>query len=113
MSEDEARWQPGVNDVPDVEQYEPELHRPYLESLFEEVSSGNTRRALNAIRNRMAQELHLAEGKDVAQLGLALVKVLDALDRVPDLNQADPVNEIAARRERRRRDAGLDQAAGQ
>lgn len=61
----------------------------------------------------MAQELYVADGKDVAQLGLALVKVLDALERVPDLKQADPVNEIAARRERRRRAAGLDEAAGQ
>jgi hypothetical protein len=63
----------------------------------------------------MAQELAVAEGKDVAQLGLALVRVLDALDKVPDLATSDPVDEISRRRSARRAGAQTrrPEAAGQ
>lgn len=118
VSYDEARWIPGVTDGEDVG---PELpagdyaaQSPvYTEGLVGEVASGDMRRALNVIRNRIAEELYIAEGKDVAQLSLALVKVLDAIQKVPVPNAADPVNEIAARRERRRAEAQERRAAGQ
>jgi hypothetical protein len=97
LTSDEFRWSPTEGDENPGE-------TAYF-SLLRAVRTGSTRSGLQAIRDRLAEELQDAEGRDVAQLGLALLKVMEAIEKVPDLQAADPANEIAQRRERRLREA--------
>lgn len=65
--------------------------------LVAEVASGDRRRALVALRNRLAQELTVAEGRNVAAIAGQLQKVLDAIDALPDETEKSNVVDFAAR----------------
>jgi hypothetical protein len=66
-----------------------------------EVASGDRRRALLALRDRLADELATAEGAAVASLSRQLVNVLNELDgiKVPEVSARD---DLASRRTARR-----------
>lgn len=69
------------------------------------IRSGDRRRSLEAIRDRLAAELQDAEGRDVAPISKELRAVIDQLDRIPGGKEVSKRDELAARRARRLADA--------
>ncbi|MET9876566.1 hypothetical protein ABZZ36_18355 [Actinacidiphila glaucinigra] len=69
------------------------------------VQSGDRRRALEAIRDRLAKELQDAEGRDVAPIANQLRATIAELDALPGGKEVSPVDEFTARLEARRAEA--------
>ena len=79
-------------------------------SAFEvDVASGDRRKALEAIRDRLAGEMKRAEGAAVAALSRQLTEVLGQLDAIkePEVSARD---DLARRRAARRADAKVQGA---
>lgn len=72
--------------------------------------SGDQRKALEALRDRLAFEASTAEGSQLAALSKQLVDVLGKLDglKVPEVSKRD---DIKAQREKRRASAGASVGA--
>ncbi|WP_329187036.1 hypothetical protein [Actinacidiphila glaucinigra] len=66
------------------------------------ASSGDRRLALEAIRDRLAKELHDAEGRDVATIAKELRTTIAELDALPGGKEASAVDDLTARRAARR-----------
>lgn len=76
----------------------------------EVIADGTKREQLEAIRDRIASEMDpgfdcckcgkplRSSGSETAALALRLVKVLEALDSIPDTSQVSPLDELRARR---------------
>jgi molecular chaperone GrpE (heat shock protein) len=77
----------------------------YASDLRKVIRSGDRRRSLEAIRDRLATELQDAEGRDVAPIAKELRAVIDQLDRSPGGKEVSKRDELAARRARRLADA--------
>ena len=76
------------------------------------VGQGDIRASLEAVRDRLAEEIDTARyAKDVPPLVQRLVDVIERLEKLPDSGQVDTVDEFTARRERRRA-AAREAAAG-
>lgn len=65
--------------------------------------SGDKRATLIALRDRLAQEIETAGARDLAPLSRQLTEVLRQLDEVPDKKEVTVTDDIAARREARRK----------
>lgn len=65
--------------------------------------SGDKRVTLIALRDRLAEELENAGARDVAPLSRQLMEVLKALDEAPDEKEVTPADDIASRRNARRK----------
>lgn len=72
--------------------------------LPEDVAAGH-RQALEAIRDRLAAELAAAEGRDVAPIARELRAVLGELQGLPSKREESPVDDLAEKRNERRRKA--------
>jgi hypothetical protein len=59
------------------------------------VAGGDRRRSLEVIRDRVAAELALAEGRDVAVLAKELREVIRELDSLPGVGMETPLDRIA------------------
>lgn len=71
--------------------------------LVEEVASGDRRRALVALRDRLAGDLDVCESaRDVGTLAARLADVLEQIDALPNRAEVSAADEIAARRASRR-----------
>jgi hypothetical protein len=68
------------------------------EPLSVAVRSGDRRRALTALRDRLADEAELAEGRDLAPLAKQLAEVIRELDALPLGKEASTSDALAARR---------------
>lgn len=76
--------------------------------LVDEVGTGDRRRSLIAIRDKLAAELELAEGRNVATIAAELTKTIRELDLLPTGKERSAVDELAKRRTtRRKKAAGL------
>lgn len=75
--------------------------------LAESVAAGR-REGLEAVRDRLADELESASGRDVASIARELRMTLADLDKLPDSREESAVDDLAARRRARR-----SHAAGQ
>jgi hypothetical protein len=76
------------------------------ESLSDVVASGDTRRSLEAIRERLAGALESAKyTKDLPPLAKQLVDVMAAIDALPAPGEVSVLDEIAAKRVERRAEA--------
>lgn len=74
--------------------------------LTEAAASGNRLDTLVALRNRLAEEIdNSTSGRDIAALSRQLTDVLEAIAEMPDGVQTSPADEIARRREERRKAA--------
>jgi len=73
--------------------------------LGEAVGSGDRRKALEAIRDKLTGELRTAEGRDAAVLAKELRATIAELDALPGGKEVSKVDELAARRADRRADA--------
>ncbi|MFH8405565.1 hypothetical protein ACH4FX_12430 [Streptomyces sp. NPDC018019] len=63
------------------------------------ISDGDRRVQLEAMRDQLAAAIQReTKGSDIAALTLRLMKVLEALDGVPDDQQASAFDELSARR---------------
>jgi len=72
---------------------------------------GSTREGLVALRDLLARTLEDAELKEVAALAGRLESVLLRLEAMPAAKGLSPLDEIAAKRSKRRPAAGVDSAA--
>lgn len=93
-------------------------HRPVVDTVSEAAASGDRRRALEALRDRLAAEVERVadEGfcveckrgsSSIAPVAKQLRDVLDALDAMPESEGSSVVDDLAARRaERKARAAG-------
>ncbi|GGK32064.1 hypothetical protein GCM10010124_26030 [Pilimelia terevasa] len=63
------------------------------------------REALEAIKDRLTAELDVVEGRDTAVLAKELRATWAELDGLPAVDSDAPADEIARRREQRRRSA--------
>lgn len=73
--------------------------------LPEVVSSGDRRASLEAIRDRIAEELVAADGRDVAPLAKELRAVIAEIDGMGNERTVSKVDELAARRSPNRKSA--------
>lgn len=73
--------------------------------LQDAVESGDRRSALEAIRDRLAEELAGADGKDAAPLARELRATLAELESLPGGKEVSAVDDLSARRAARRADA--------
>jgi hypothetical protein len=71
------------------------------------VARGDRRESLRAIRDRLADELQHAEGRDVAPIAKQLTEVIREIDALPNAAEVSEVADLAKRRESRRKAAGL------
>lgn len=78
----------------------------YATRFQEAIASDRPALALAALRDRLAEEIAVTAGKDLAPLATVLLKVLAELENQPT-ETADPVDELAKRRENRRKAAGF------
>lgn len=68
-----------------------------------EVSSGDERRALEALRLLLAEQILLCDSNVVAQVAARLQSVIERLGALPPaVEESDPLDDIARRREARR-----------
>ena len=74
-------------------------------------AQGSTREGLVALRDLLARTLEDAEPKDVASLAGRLESVLLRLEAMPAAKGLSPLDEIAAKRSKRRPAAGVGVAA--
>jgi hypothetical protein len=68
--------------------------------------TGSRHEALEGIRDRLAAELEDASGRDVASIARELRLTLAEIDGLPSKREESPVDDLAARRDRRRQAAG-------
>jgi hypothetical protein len=71
-------------------------------ALTDEVASGDRRRALEAMRDTLAQHMTTAESSVVAQIAARLQAVIDAIDALPTDSGVSRVDEVRRRREARK-----------
>lgn len=76
----------------------------------EEVTSGDRRRALEALRSELAKRLPDASDREAAPLATQLRQVLSELDALNTGEEGDVVDDLAARRAARR--AGTQDQGG-
>jgi hypothetical protein len=69
------------------------------------VTVGSRRQILETLRDQLIDECSQAVGKDLAPLARELRQVVAELDGIPDATAKAPTDEIAARRDERRRKA--------
>ncbi|MGI5493873.1 hypothetical protein [Microtetraspora malaysiensis] len=69
------------------------------------VAEGDRRASLEAIRDKLARELHDAEGRDAAAIAKELRATIAELDALPGGKEVSAVDELNARRAARRADA--------
>lgn len=70
------------------------------------AQSGDQYNTLVALRNRLAEEIEqTTSGRDLAALSKQLKDVLDAIADLPTGRESSPADEIAKRREERRKKA--------
>ncbi|MCZ7413069.1 hypothetical protein [Streptomyces sp. WMMC897] len=69
------------------------------------AAGGDRRAVLEAIRNRLAEELDDAEGAQAASVAKELRAVMAELNALPGGKEVSPLDELTARREARRADA--------
>jgi hypothetical protein len=74
-------------------------------SLPESVAQ-DRRTALESIRDRLAQELEVAEGREVAPIARELRLTIAELEGLPGGREESPVDDLAARRQKRRQASG-------
>jgi hypothetical protein len=70
-----------------------------------EAVRGDRRAALEAIRDKLAAELDDAEGRDAATVAKELRATLAELESLPGGKEASAVDDLSARRAKRRADA--------
>lgn len=80
-------------------------------SFVSEVCSGDERRALEAMRLKLATEMDAAPAAVVAQVAARLQAVLVRLSELPDREAVSKSDDLAARRKARRAAAGMDGGA--
>lgn len=68
------------------------------EGLFGVVATGDRRASLEALRDRLAREIDLVEGRDVAVLGKQLADVMRELANLPAAKGASSFDELRSRR---------------
>lgn len=68
--------------------------------------TGSRQEALEGLRDRLAGELEAASGRDVASIARELRLTLAEIDGLPVKRGESPVDDLAARRDRRRQAAG-------
>lgn len=73
--------------------------------LQETVQGGDRRASLEAIRDRLATELEVAIGRDVAALSKQLSDTIRELDSLPPAKGVTRVDQLAAARKNRRKAA--------
>lgn len=79
-----------------------------------EVDSGDERRALEALRHLLAGQILLCEPNVVAQVAARLQSVIERLGALPPaIEESDPLDDIARRREARRAATKLASLAAQ
>lgn len=66
------------------------------------IASGDHRRALEALRDKLAEELDSSTGRDAATIAKELRAVLDMLSKLPATAEVSQVDQLAARRAARR-----------
>ncbi|MFF0295560.1 hypothetical protein ACFYST_06115 [Kitasatospora sp. NPDC004614] len=71
-------------------------------AVYGAASSGDRRSALEAIRDHLARELESTEGPAAAVLSKELRATIAELDALPGGREADPVDDLSARRAARR-----------
>jgi hypothetical protein len=64
--------------------------------------STDHRSRLEAVRDRLTEELNEASGRDVASIARELRLTLAELESLPDAREESPVDDLSARREARR-----------
>ena len=70
-------------------------------SFVGEVSSGDRRRALVAMRDRLAADMDVASPMVVAQIAARLQAVLGEIDSLPDTGKVSLVDDLASKRRAR------------
>lgn len=81
------------------------------EPLTEAVASGDRRRALTALRDRLAEEIEGSRSSmAIAPMAKQLTDVLKELDGLPIPGEVSRVDELARRAARRREAAGAESA---
>jgi hypothetical protein len=68
------------------------------ESLVTVVRSGDRRLSLEQIRDRLAERLEAAEGKDTAVISKELREVMRELEQIPTGKEVSTSDDLAARR---------------
>lgn len=71
-------------------------------ALTDEIQSGDRRRALEAMRDALADHMATAESSVVAQIAARLQAVLDAIDALPTESGTSRVDELRRQREARK-----------
>lgn len=71
-------------------------------NLVTAVTSGDTRATLVALRDRLAEEIEQASGRDLPALSRQFTEVLRLLNELPSGTVKSAADEIAERREKRR-----------
>lgn len=66
------------------------------------ASLGDRRTRLEAVRDRLTEELADASGRDVASISRELRLTLAELDGLPDMRKESAVDDLSARRQARR-----------
>ena len=79
-----------------------------MPDLSKVVSTGDRRQALEAIRNRLAAELEVAEGREVASVAKELRETIRELDSLPLPEGVSGVDQLAQKRASRRRKAASE-----
>lgn len=76
-----------------------------MADLSQVVSAGDRRKALEAIRDRLAAELEVAGGREVASVAKELRETIRELDSMPLPEGDSGVDQLAKKRAARRRKA--------
>lgn len=79
--------------------------RKAAERLTEVVVRGDQRKSLEAIRDRLARLLEMAQPNQAAALAKQLTDVISKLDALPTGEEVSPVDDLAKRRATRRAQA--------
>jgi hypothetical protein len=73
--------------------------------LVESIKNGDQRASLEAIRDKLALELATSESRDSAVIAKELRATITALEALPGGKEVSTLDDLAARRTRRRTDA--------
>lgn len=68
------------------------------QSLAEVVATGDYRRSLEALRDRLAEQVEIIEGRDLAPLSKQLADVMRELANLPAVKGRSSLDDLAARR---------------
>lgn len=66
------------------------------------IASGNLRESLEAIRDRLADELAVAQGREVAPIAKELRAVVEAINAIPGAREGSVSDDLEAQRRKRR-----------